>query len=502
MHGAFEVVAMIARPAGGWVYVAGNLNSLSIAGSSEVALNEASQSALSRTGLGGALSVEGSLGQCVIDTGSRVHSNQADVGGGAIAVTKDVRLFQLSGGSSLSNNKARKVANGVGGAVFFAGNTTNITVTGGAVVSNNTATSWGGTFRADDSVGSVLIHSSRVSINSGYGGGLLSIGGTCGNVAVVDSSLTGNDAKGADGGVFYVDGDLGAFTLQRSEASSNRAGYGGVLFVYRNAGELVLDGATVTSNSANNGYGGALSVYGSTRRLSILRNSSISLNAAYSGGAIASMFGFGSIHIADSVLVWNQATGGNGGAISGGHFWSWRDADAMSLLVEGSRIANNSAFRGGGAISLIGELSSAVFRSSTLIGNAAEDGGGFLDVRGMAGEVVLEAGTVGQDNRAGAMGGFLSVSAPDDLTGVLLRSLVLRGGSRLEGNVAGRLGGAVAAPLVGQVVVTEESSMSNNSATDGAGGAVAERAAVVSCAGWAHLCDEGRNAWSCVAVTV
>ncbi len=459
----------------------GAASTLRITGGSQVAYNQATSGRdLQLAGFGGAVVVTGYLGQLVIDSGSQVHSNVAEYGGGAVTALADVGLFLLAGGGSLSSNTVSDLKNGAGGAVLISRNASNITASSSAVVYNNSAPTLGGAFRIGGRVAAFAMYDSRALNNGARWGGLVAIVGDCDRVTIVGSTLTRNYADGGQGAAIIVQRSLGTFTLQQSEASSHSGSYAGVLSVLGDAGELLLDGATVTANAVTNAYGGAFKVHGATRRLSIVRNCSITRNTAIMGGAVASMLGFGSIHISDSVLAFNQATSGSGGAISGGHFWHWRDVEPTAVLVEGSRILNNSATRSGGAISLVGEVRSAVFRGATLTGNSAVDGGGCLAVLGTVGEVVLEAGTVGQGNRAGAMGGFLSVSAPDDLTGVLLRSLVLRDGSRLEGNVAGRLGGAVAAPLLGRVEVTEGSSLSANSAAEGAGGAVAERAAVVS----------------------
>ncbi len=461
----------------------GELSSLRMTGGSELAYNDATFNPnLPRAGYGGALAVFGGVGEVLIDSSSRLQYNRATLSGGAIAISLNLGLFLLAGGSSLSHNFVRNVETGEGGAVLVEGRAANITLARGAVVYNNTAPTWGGAFRIKEETGVFLMYNSTASANGGYGGGLFFTAGDCDRVAVVDSTLAGNHGDGGEGGAFNIQGSLGAFMLQRSGAASHRGSYGGVLFVFEDAEDILLDGATVTDSAVTNAYGGAIFVYGATRRLSIVGNCSILRNTANMGGAVASRMGFGFVHISDSVLAFNQATSGSGGAIFGGHYWHWRDAEPTALLVEGSRLYNNTATRSGGAITLVGEVRSAVFRGAILTGNTAVDGGGCLAVLGTVGEVVLEAGTVGQGNRAGAMGGFLSVSAPDDLTGVLLRSLVLRGGSRLEGNVAGRLGGAVAAPLLGRVEVTEGSSLSGNSAAEGAGGAVAERAAVVSAA--------------------
>jgi CSLREA domain-containing protein len=151
------------------------------------------------------------------------------------------------------------------GGAIYAGSHRALEVVGCVLVDNH-ATLDGGAVRAD-LADSTRIESSWLAANSAVeaGGGLAVWGGS---LEIVDSTLSGNSAQGANGGAVYVLSASGV-TILRSTISGNaaRADGGGVAAVSVGAGGFRLESSTVVGNTADvddldAGNGGGLAVAG------------------------------------------------------------------------------------------------------------------------------------------------------------------------------------------------------------------------------------------------
>jgi hypothetical protein len=124
---------------------------------------------------------------------------------------------------------------------------------------------------------------------TGYqnGGGLFNY---YGEVAIVDSTVSGNSSSNDGGGVFN---QYGKVTLTHGTVSGNVAGrYGGGLSnngeYYSQAGEIILTNATVSGNMANSDAGGVDNVNGELK----LTNSTVTGNSAvYYSGGLSNLYG-------------------------------------------------------------------------------------------------------------------------------------------------------------------------------------------------------------------
>ncbi len=474
---------------GGVLDCKGRLGRLSFVEESNISYNFAAER-------GGVVHIWDGLDVLTCDNGSVLSYNRAtDSHGGAIAVWGNATYVTLAGGCQVVGNSAGSY----GGAVYVGnGEVKVLDIVGGSLVARNTAR-FGGFSLVDKGVGDLNIVSSNIVDNSaagrgdgtasgesgGSGGVLYSVGPLRAFTVSGRSNVTGNMAA-LDGGVAYVDDPLGNFSVVGgSTVAYNKAtgGRGGVLAVDSYAGALTVAGESRVLGNTAGADGGFASVIGTTTSFTLTGLSVMDLNVATlgHGGALSCGWGLSSIVISNGSSMSQNRAGLDGGAIRSGHYWYWRIRLPAVFQVNSSSIASNTAGRSGGVWSQLGDVGDVSLVNCRLSRNTAVSGrGGALDVRGSVHRVVVRDGSSVLGNRAGVTGGFLSVSSPDTLTGAVLRNLTIRDGSSVVSNTAGQLGGAASAPLVASLTLTGGSSLSNNSATGGAGGAIAEQAAVVS----------------------
>ncbi len=220
-------------------------------------------------------------------------------------------------------------------------------------------------------------------------------------LTIADSTITGNHSEEGGGGVnAFVNfieqptslPPLTTITGGVIDGNDTTLDGGGVSVA---AGTLVIDGTTITNNTAA-GDGGGLTSGDATGPydLSII-GAIITGNTAGDDG--------GGVHAGDTVAasITTSTVASNTAIARGGGIF----ANTMSLGVDGSRITTNGSAEGGG-IWYAGD--GLGVRRSTLDGNtAAGDGGGvFADV---VGPVVLE--NVTAVGNAAARGGAVAVAA-------------------------------------------------------------------------------------------
>ncbi|MBL1177276.1 FG-GAP-like repeat-containing protein [Pantanalinema sp. GBBB05] len=135
-------------------------------------------------------------------------------------------LLSLSG-----NNTSR---------VFEIANGATVTLEGLTIANGFANNASGG---AIENYGTLMVDNSRVTNNRAvYGGGIHNVG----NLTLQNSTVDNNTAS-YDGGGVYV--DMGTVNIYNSTISGNRAEYGAG--IYRMGGDLVLNHATITNNTAN-----------------------------------------------------------------------------------------------------------------------------------------------------------------------------------------------------------------------------------------------------------
>lgn len=249
-----------------------------------------------RGNLGGGISV--SVGSLVLND-CTVHDNVADSEGGGIS-------FSL-GDLVLNNTRVENnVSVGVGG---------GLQVSAGA----------GATARIN--------HSTVAGNQAGtYGGGISHVSGA---LVISDSDITGNTINadfGKGGGVYS---ENAALTVRDSTVSSNRAYYGGGVYVQRTMATpatLVLERSLVSSNTSVD-YGGGVAVFSAALTST---NSTIANNfsGAYGGGGISlySSLYPAAATLTNTTVALNRAISSQGGI----------DVDG-TLTLKNSLIAGNVA---------------------------------------------------------------------------------------------------------------------------------------------------------------
>lgn len=285
------------------------------------------------------------------------------------------------------------------GAGIRAVGTGDLVLTSCEISSNVSVGSGGGVYFVGDSNSTLTMTSCVVQDNEaitnllGFGGGVSVV--NVGNVSIVDSTISGNDAF--DGGGLFAIWTTGAGSLQLTSSTftSNTALLSGGLSFFAGDGstaDIVLDNTDVTDNTASIRAGG-IGIVGSPSTGSLqLLSSSISNNHALEGGGIytigARIEGDVSSEIAD-----NDA-GLGGGLVA-------QDTDLTGLQV-----MRNAAIDGGG-LALTG-LPSNLFGVIADANTASGNGGGiYVATRG----VVLDSACEVTSNLAilGGGGAYLAL---------------------------------------------------------------------------------------------
>ena len=207
--------------------------------------------------------------------GGGIASGNAAGGAQGLLVVTDSEL------SSNTVSSACEVCLVKGGAIWSYGNAT----VSGSLIGANGVTSAG-----HYAAGGAMYFRAR------YGGAPVS-------ATLSDTTVTGNTADSSAGGI----GAGGSLDLIRCTLSDNVAGTdGGAVALF--SGDMHLVDSTLSGNQASGRGGGAfLFGYGDIAA----SNSTISANSADRGGAFANTYG--SLHLANSTIAFNTTTGNGGG---------------------------------------------------------------------------------------------------------------------------------------------------------------------------------------------
>ncbi len=291
------------------------------------------------------------------------------------------RIFNVPAGASAAMSgltlTGGKVAAGNGGAIFSQGllALTNCTVTG-----NSALTGLGGgiyNFGGRLNGGGLTLTGCTISSNSANSGGGV---GTTGypTTTMINSIVTGNTST-FQGGGFYGGGNT-RNTLTNTIFSNNRAGDGGGgIFLIANA---VVTNCTVTGNFAQIGAGVYLlsvtngkivgsNISGNTVTVGAsgggiaiqfgsitVANTTISGNSAFGGGGVVTISAPSTLTLTNSTIAGNSATGGTGGGI----------LNAGTVTLNNTIVATNTSNAGAS------DISGTVSGSNNLIGTGGAGG--------------------------------------------------------------------------------------------------------------------------------
>jgi predicted outer membrane repeat protein len=256
---------------------------------------------------------------------------------------------------------------------------------------------------------------------AGNGGGIFSHS----TLTVTGSDISGNSATGADagGGGFFTDDDQ-TTVVSNSTISNNSARLGGGFLA---AVELHLTDSVVKDNAATGDVGGFAvgSNFRGNRGKALLENATISGNRAvgFTGGFSANY-----ATVTDSTISNNSVVGSAGGMRIVGRSTSSFALD--SLVLVNSFVSGNSATVAGGGIFV--EYQALI--TNTIVANNV--GGGIFT----NGPITLNSSTVTGNIASGPGGGISTVGAPGRPFGsgdVVLNS------STVQGNTSATNGGGI-----------------------------------------------------------
>ena len=307
----------------------------------------------------------------------KISGNFAGNGGGGVL---NYCVFNMLGGEISDNTSevyAGGVANngssGVGPAIF--------NMTNDAVIANNVAFyGGGGVYNSDGAIFNMSEHS-VISDNNA-------------------TSINGNEGRG--GGVFNHVRSI--FNMaDNAVISNNFAVYGGGIFNNGNCTVTMSDNTGIFDNSAYFYGGGAYNwnPYTASEQATFILsdNANISGNSAIYGGGVQNTNNGYLLISDDAVISYNSAYYG------GGIYTT--SALQMAVIINGGRIANNSAHYNGGGVYTSSEL---IMTNGIIANNTAANNGGGVYVTGSAnGSFDLNGGKV-SDNTAGSNGGGVWVT--------------------------------------------------------------------------------------------
>ncbi|MCM1265028.1 MAG: hypothetical protein NC200_02415 [Candidatus Gastranaerophilales bacterium] len=398
---------------------------------------------------------------------SSTFTNNQSTNGGAIYNAVDAkidRMYKVTAGNA-KNNKYQNIA-AKGGAIYNAGTITEIA---SSTLSRNNATTSGGAIYNTGLIASIIGTAMSYETSTSDGGAIYNMG----RIESIDrtSALSSNKTTSGNGGAIYNNG------------SQNVEAY------------MMISGMTLASNTAVNGNGGAIynGVYGTMEFVAALVGTKAyyttfkSNSAGYNGGAI---YNAGNMIFDSVTFTSNKSTSGNGGAIynagilnitqtstftsntayDGGAIYN---AESGELTLDNVTFGNaknnkvaNKATHNGGAIYNAGKLR---LSNSILSRNSSANHGGLIYAQ-VGSETVLATQTISYNTATGDGGAvytlgnlYLNKDGKEELS--YTKNLIF------SNNSAAR-GGAIYAgeSSVLDIIYTE---FSSNKAINGNGGAIA-----------------------------
>ena len=363
---------------GGAIYIIGNLTKAHI-DKTDFTNNSARA--------GGAIYVEGIMDKTTFTdtyfTNNTAFTKNQKYGGGAIAVQ----------GNATNNNFKSSIftentATTHGGAIKFMDNDENNTFEK-CIFINNYAP-YGGSIAVSNNSQSLKINNTIFTNteepeNDIIGGGAIYFISDANELYITDSEF--NKLTAHAGGAIYVEGDLKIAEINGTQFTNNKATTnntkygGGAIEVEGNSQYVIITESKFINNTAQT-HGGAIKLRGNNSYI-IITNSTFDRNYAPYAGAIS----FGNtelLGIYESIFTNNNGTDAD--IIGGGAIYIIGNLTTAHVLD--SLFENNSA-RAGGAIYVEGNMDKWTFERDTFFNNAAftnntKYGGGAIAVQGNA----------------------------------------------------------------------------------------------------------------------
>jgi predicted outer membrane repeat protein len=304
--------------------------------------------------------------------------NMVGISGAAVAAGEAAKV-RIDGQSSFSRNS---VTHGAGGAIAAWGDA-SLTITGGAILSSNAASSFGGALAVMERA--VVNITGDVSFIENK-----SLKSICGAILVTDSAVLsasngvvfrGNEAMERNCGGLGAWGDARVNITNDVLFLRNIAAVDGAAVVAAGHSEVsISQGVVFHENHARN-TGGGIAVGGNATVLisdGVLFEAN---NGTYAGGSIAAWDNNTVIVIRNVTFRGNRADQGSGGAVSAGDL-------ANISITEQCTLERNTASRGG-ALSMAGN-STLLLKDNILITDNSADTGGAINAEGEAVIIAVE----------------------------------------------------------------------------------------------------------------
>ncbi|CAN5121079.1 hypothetical protein BH11PLA2_BH11PLA2_17010 [soil metagenome] len=285
-------------------------------GAATITINNSTVAFNSSSGFAGGIG--GTTANVSILNNSQIRGNTA-VQGGGIALSASGAKLTITGSTLAQNVGTSTAFNTGGGAVRWAGGTTNpLTVTNSVVTGNTTAAYGGAFYLTNANSGSTLtINQSTVSGNisngtSAAGGGAIYAyaSGATVNVNVNNSTLSGNRSFGSSGGgVIYAYQGNANVTISNSTLFGNTSTNGSVFRTNSSTHSIALYNSTVVGNVSTAASGSAFRTSSTT---SLILDSTVVGGNTSSADAVETNFTgtYGTITANNS--AWPSGTGPTG----------------------------------------------------------------------------------------------------------------------------------------------------------------------------------------------
>jgi len=389
---------------------------------------------------GGIVSLESS--QAVTVTRTAFERNVAPEGGA---------IFSVSDGALNLNDATfefNEAIAGDGGAIAHDG-TGLLSVTTSDFTRNTSSRRGGAIQLSSGSFSDRIIGSTFSGNTANNNGGALSLSGAD---VLIESSTFDQNVAGDDGGAIEsIDSSLAVVgtTLSQNNAGDDGAG------LYASDARITLRDTTLEDNIAGDNGGGLNAE--SNSNVVFERNSVVTGNSAVDDGGGINITNSSSLTLTDSRIANNTAANRGGGIAQ----------DAGNVLIQRSTLSANRASMTGGGLYLSGDAIATIGDATTFINNTAANRGGGAALTGNV-IATLSDGVVFDRNVAGTDGGGIAT----DSTGALSID-----DSRLFGNRAGADGGGIAqmrnsvtSLATGDIEITGNSTVTNNTAAGSGGG--------------------------------
>ena len=325
---------------------------------------------------------------------SRIYDNQGGIEGGGIAFGGDLTIQRCSITGNSSRERGGGIMNGVAGGLAH-----------GALrlidseVSNNSSRSGGGVMLFEGPGPMHEIVRSTISGNTAsYAGG--GVSAQAGSLMIVDSAITGNAAAVHGGGIYSIV-TAALFSIQRCTISNNSAANGAGVWMQggtilqstisnnsavagggiNTAGDTLINHTTVYANTASGVGGGGLFLDLNTK--AVISDSRISNNVSDTQGG-------GILNSGKELSIIRCDVSGNSADGDGGGIWNERP---LFSIIE-SQITNNTANSGGG----IWTSHDLAVLESLIANNIAHGNQANLEGAGNGGGILISYGKLAAQN--------------------------------------------------------------------------------------------------------